>query len=149
MAARTVHHESRQLRKKCFEGRAPFYFNFFCKRYLHDLLNSICVPCKKCFFLRRWATWSWYNIQRSDLVFCFLGCLWLSSRHARLAAGGEGRVRQLSVSFFLFLSFLSTVLAFFHDQTPTLTQARKVRRHAERPKGDREQFASLDFWITD
>ena len=29
----------------------------------------------------------------------------------------------------------------------TLTQTRKVRTHAERPKGDREQFASLDFWI--
>ena len=31
----------------------------------------------------------------------------------------------------------------------TLTQTRKVRREAERPKGDGEQFALLDFWITD
>ena len=34
-------------------------------------------------------------------------------------------------------------------QTHTLTQTRKVRRQGERSKGDREQFASLDFWITD
>ena len=34
-------------------------------------------------------------------------------------------------------------------QTDTLTQTRKVRRHGERSKGDKEQFASLDFWITD
>ena len=76
---------------------------------------------------------------------------WLSFRHAKLTAGGEGRVRILAiecVSFFLFFPH-PTALAFFHDQTHTLTQTRKVRRHAERPKGDREQFASLDFWITD
>ena len=35
------------------------------------------------------------------------------------------------------------------DQTHTLTQTREVRRDAERPKGDRDQFsASLDLWIT-
>ena len=76
---------------------------------------------------------------------------WLSFRHAKLTAGGEGRVRILAiecVSFFLFLP-LPTALVFFHYQTYTLTQTRKVRRHPERPKGDREQFASLDFWITD
>ena len=77
--------------------------------------------------------------------------VWLSFRHAKLTADGEGRVRILAiegVSFFLFFS-LPTVLAFFHDQMDTLTQIRKARRHAERPKGDREQFASLDFWIAD
>ena len=54
-------------------------------------------------------------------------------------AGGEGWVRILAikcVSFFLFFS-VPTALAFFHDQTHTLTQTRKVRRHGERPKGDR------------
>ena len=89
----------------------------------------------------------------TDLVFCFLSCLVeFNFRHSKLTASGEGRVRILSiecVSFFLFFFSLPTVLAFFHDQTHTLTQTRKVRRHAERPKGDREQFASLDFWITD
>ena len=67
---------------------------------------------------------------------------WLSFRHAKLTAGGEGRVRILAiecVSFFLFFPH-PTALAFFHDQTHTLTQTRKVRRHAERPRG---------FWITD
>ena len=76
---------------------------------------------------------------------------WLSFRHAKLTAGGEGRVRILAiecVSFFLFPSH-PTALAFFYTQTHTLTPTRKVRGHVERPKGDREQFASLDFWITD
>ena len=69
---------------------------------------------------------------------------WPSFRHAKFTAGGEGRVRILAIECVSFFS-PPTVLAFFHDQTHTLTQTRKVRRHAERPKGDREQFASLDF----
>ena len=76
---------------------------------------------------------------------------WLSFRHAKLTAGGEGRVRILAiecVSFFLFFPH-PTALAFFHDQTHTLTPTRKVQRHMERPKGDREQFASVNLWITD
>ena len=70
---------------------------------------------------------------------------WLSFRHAKLTAGGEGQVQILAKILFP----LPTVLAFFHDQTHTLTQSRKVRRHPERLKGDKEQFASLNFWITD
>ena len=73
---------------------------------------------------------------------------WLSFRQAKLTAGGEGRVRILAIECVSFFP-LPTALVFFHDQTHTLTQTRKVRIHAERPKGDREQFASLDFWITD
>ena len=70
---------------------------------------------------------------KKDLVSCFLGCVVSPS-----PCNWVG----------VFFSF-PPVLAFFHDQTHALTQTRKVRRHAERPKGDREQFASLDFWITD
>ena len=56
---------------------------------------------------------------------------WLSFRHAKLTAGGEGRVLAIEcVSFFLFFPH-PTALAFFHDQTHTLTQTRKVRRHAK------------------
>ena len=76
---------------------------------------------------------------------------WLSFRHAKLTVGGEGRVRILAiecVSFFLFFPH-PTALAFFYDQMHTLTKTRKVRRQVERPKGDREQFASVDLWITD
>ena len=84
---------------------------------------------------------------KTDLVFCSLAA-WLSFRHAKLTAGGKGHVRILAIECVSFLLFfpLPTVLAFFHDQTYTLTQ---TRRHAERPKGDREQFALLEFWITD
>ena len=75
--------------------------------------------------------------------------VWLSFRHAKLTADGEGRVRILEIEGVSFFFSLPTVLAFFHDQADTFTQIRKALRHAERPKGDREQFASLDFWIAD
>ena len=58
---------------------------------------------------------------------------WLSFRHAKLTAGREGRIRILAiecVSFFLFFPH-PTALAFFHDQTHTLTQTRKVQRHVK------------------
>ena len=73
---------------------------------------------------------------------------WLSFRHAKLTAGGEGRVRILAIECVSFFPH-PTALAFFQDQMHTLTQTRKVRRHVERPKRDREQFASVDLWITD
>ena len=79
---------------------------------------------------------------RMDLVVLYLVVLYCL---VQLAGKGEFEFWQLSVSFFS----LPTVLECFHDQTHTLTQTRKVRRDAERPKGDREQFASLDLWITD
>ena len=85
-------------------------------------------------------------------MFLFQTVGYVSFRHAKLTAGGEGRVRILEIEcclcLFVVVFFLSTVLAFFTIKC-TRTQTRKVRRDAERPKGDREQFASLDFWITD
>ena len=84
-------------------------------------------------------------------VFCFFSCLVKFPAHEtinswrRRASPNPGNWVCVFFSFFP----LPTALAFFHDQTHTLTQTRKVRRQAERPKGDREQFASLDFWITD
>ena len=82
------------------------------------------------------------------LVFCFLGCVVTFPAREANRTGGERRVRILAIECVSFLT-LPAVLAFFHDQTHTLTQTRYLRRHAERPKGDREQFASLDFWIAD
>ena len=76
-----------------------------------------------------------YSEMKENLVFCFIS-RWVKFRHAKLTAGGEGRVRMLAIecaSFFLFFPLL-TVLVFFHDQTRALTRTRKVRRHAERPK---------------
>ena len=73
---------------------------------------------------------------------------WLSFRHAKLTAGGEGRVRILLIECVSFFPH-PTALAFSQDQMHTLTQTRKVRRHVERPKRDREQFASVNLWITD
>ena len=67
-------------------------------------------PREKCFFFRRWVTWSWHNIQRWKRILYFVSlAAWLSFRHAKLTAGGEGRVRILAiecVSFFLFFPIL-------------------------------------------
>ena len=84
-------------------------------------------------------------------------------QHAKLTAGEEARALILSwqfslssfhfLSFFLFFSSFSfLLLVYLHDQTRTLTQTGQgegVRRDEEGPKGDREQFTSLDLWITD
>ena len=78
--------------------------NFTVSFYLYLYLQ----PREKCFFLKRWVTWSWHNIQRWNGS-CILLAAWLSFRHAKLTAGGEGRVRILAVecvSFFLFFPFL-------------------------------------------
>ena len=154
MAAPILQHESRPLKMKnrCF-GRShclllKFFsakdvctINFTVSFYLYLYLQ----PREQCFFFRRWVTWSWHNIQRWKRILYFVSlAAWLSFRHAKQTAGGEGRVRILAIECVSFFS-PPTVLAFFHDQTHTLTQTRKVRRHTERPKGDREQFASLDF----
>ena len=111
--------------------------NFTVSFYLYLYLQ----PREKCFFFRRWVTWSWHNIQRWKRILYFVSL----AAWRRRASSNPG---NWVCPFFLFFP-LPTVLAFFHDQTRTLTQARKVRRHPERPKGDRDQFASLDFWITD
>ena len=59
---------------------------------------------------------------------------WLSFRHAKLTAGGEGRVRILAiecVSFFLFFPH-PTALAFFHAHTHTNKEGAKTNGKAER-----------------
>ena len=166
MVAPILQHESRPLKKRCF-GRSrslpgPFYFNFFLQRLFARLTKQFpftLKPREKCFFsdggLRD------HDIifrDEKDLVFCFLGCV--VKFPTRLTANSWRRKARSNPGnwvciFFSFFPFPPPppppppLLAFFHDQTHTLTQTRKVRRHEERPKGDREQFASLDFWITD
>ena len=132
-------------RKYVLKGYTPFYFNFF----------YICI----CNGVRS-VSFSNGGLRDCDIifrdetdlahVFCFFSCLVkFPAREAnswrRRASPNPGN--WVCVFFSCFPH--PTALAFFHDQTHTLTQTRKVRRHAERPKGDREQFASLDFWITD
>ena len=59
--------------------------------------------------------------------------------------------------FILFSSFSFLLLVFFFTIKYAHTYTNKVwggggkgvRRDEEGPKGDREQFASLDLWITD
>ena len=72
---------------------------------------------------------------------------WLSFRYAKLTAGGKGRVRIQAiecVSFFSFFppSYSFSIFSRSNAYTHTNKEGAKTR---ERPKGDREQFASLDF----
>ena len=155
MAAPILQHESRPLKMKnrcfgrshslllkIFSAKDVCTINFTVSFYLYLYLQ----PREKCFFFRRWVTWSWHNIQRWNGS-CILSP-WLCEANSwrRRASSNPG---NLVCVFFFFRFSLPTVLAFFHDQTHTLTQTRKVRGHAERPRGDRDQFATLDFWITE
>ena len=78
--------------------------NFTVSFYLYLYLQ----PREKCFFFRRWVTWSWHNIQRWKRILYFVSlAAWLRFRHAKLTAGGKGRILAIEcVSFFLFFLFL-------------------------------------------
>ena len=67
-----------------------------------------------------------------------------------MTAGGEVRVRTLPIEFgFIFfpffLFFFFPTFTIFHDQSNT---PQKQEKCEETRKGNKEQFASLDFWIT-
>ena len=134
-------------RNNVLEGHAPFHFNFFLQKMFARL--TLQFPSTYICICNRVRSVSFSDGEfrdrdiifrdETDLVFCFLSCL---VKFPALEANSWQRRASLNPGNWVCLS-----LAFFHDQTHTLTQTRKVRRHAERPKGDREQFASLDFWI--
>ena len=67
-----------------------------------------------------------------------------------MTAGGEARVRILPIAcgfifFSFFLFFFFPPFTIFHDQSQI---PQKQERCEETRKGDREQFALLDLWIT-
>ena len=72
---------------------------------------------------------------KKDLVFCFISCL-VKFRHAKLTAGGEGRVRILAiecVSFFFFSpSYRFSIFSRSNAHTHTNKEGAKTRGKAER-----------------
>ena len=121
-------------------------FNLAVSFYLYLNLKLL----EKCFFFRRWVSWSWHNIQKWNGS-CFFVSLaaWLSFWRVTLTAGGERRVWILSmesVSFFfpfLLFKYFSWSNAHTHSiKYGAKTTMRKSRRR------QRTQFASLDFWIS-
>ena len=68
-----------------------------------------------------------------DLVQFFSLAAWLSFRHAKLTAGAERRVRILAIECVSFCPFFPS------------SRFRIFSRSNAHTKGDREQFASLDF----
>ena len=173
MTAPIPHHESRPLEKRWFGRSGSLLLYFFLQKTFERLISLFyhylhLKPREKYFFSIQWVAWSWYNITERSNISCILfpWRAWWSFRHAKLTAGEEVRVRTLSRQFslsffslsfffsFLFFFFLPTFSIFFDDQTHILTQTRGgggkgMRRDEEGPKGDREQFTSLDLWITD
>ena len=156
MLAPILQHESRK--KDVLEGHAPFYFNLFRKKSLRDWLYSFLLPICVCNRVRS-VSFSEVGLRdrdiifrdKTELVFCFLSCL---VKFPALEANSWRRRASSNPSnwVYVFFSFFSPSYrfsTFSRSNAHTLTQTRKVQRHAERPKGDREQFASLDFWITD
>ena len=153
-------------RKDGLEGHAPFCFPFFLQKIFVRLISLFYLvylhlkPREKYFFSIQWIAWSWYNIIQRSNVSCILfpwlrGDVWGTRSYQPAkkskfeSCPGNLVCLSFSLSFYLFFSSSSFLrLVFFHDQSHTLTQTRGVRREAERPKG-REQFASLDLWITD
>ena len=167
MAAPILNHEIGRWRKDVLEGHDPFLFIFFLHFFYFTflLLFAFETSWEVLFFSDGGSRDRDIILRdRTYLVFIFvsLAVRW-GFRHAKLKARGEARARILAwliliefVCFFLyfFLSFFSffflPAFGIFHDQTNVLTQTLgEMRRDAERPKGDREQFASLDLWITD
>ena len=63
---------------------------------------------------------------------------WLSFRHVKLTAGGEGQVQILAIECVSFFFFFSPSLAFFHDQTHTHTNKKGAKTHG---KAERRQRA--------
>ena len=137
-------------RKDFLEGHAFFYFNFFCERWLHDSV-TLQIPCTYICICNRVRSVPFSDgglrdrdiifKDETDLVFCFLSCLVKfpaleANSWQRRASSNPGNPGVSSFSIFLRSN------AHTHTKKES-----KVRRHAERPKGDREQFASLDFWL--
>ena len=100
-------------------------------------------PREKCFFFRRWVTWSWYSKIKRILYFVSLAA-WLSFLHAKLTAGGEERVRILF--FFFFPSYRFSIFSRSNSHTHTNKEGAKTHGRAKRRQ---ERFTSLDFWSTD
>ena len=149
MAAPILQHESRLLKMKnrCF-GRSQSLLleifsskdvctiNFTVSFYLYLYLQ----PRGNCFFFRRWVTWSWHNTQRWKRILYFVSlAAWLSFRHAKLTAGGEGRVRILAIecvffsfSIFFFPSPRFSIFSRSNAHTHTNKEGAKTHGKAER-----------------
>ena len=115
--------------------------NFTVSFYLYLYLQ----PREKCFFFRRWVTWSWYSKMKRILYFVFLAA-WLSFLHAKLTAGGEERVRILAIEclsvFFFSPSYRFSIFSRSNSHTHTNKEGAKTHGRAKRRQ---ERFTSLDF----
>ena len=137
--AREVGHN---WRKDVLEGHAPFYFNFFCKNvctinftvsfYLYLYLQ----PREKCFFFKRWVTWSWLIFRdETDLVFCFFSCL---VKFPALEANSWQRRASLNpgnwvcLFFFFSPSYRFSIFSRSNAHTHTNKEGAKTRGKAER-----------------
>ena len=99
----------------------------------------ICNRVRSVSFSDGVITWSWHNIQRWKRILYFVSlAAWLRFRHAKLTAGGKGRVRTLAiecVSFFLFFfssSYRFSIFLRSNAHTHTNKEGAKTGGKAER-----------------
>ena len=151
-------------RKDVLEGHAPFYYlifsakdvcsiNFTVSFYLYLYLQ----PREKCFFFRQWITWWWHNIQGWKWILYFVSlAVWLSFRHAKLTAVGEGRVRILAIEcaffyFFLFASYRFSIFsrsnAHTHTNKGRCEDTRKGRKETESSSLHSISGLQINVWI--
>ena len=139
MAEPILQHESRLLKKRCFGRSRSLLLNYFFlqKMFARLTLQSpftyicICNRVRSVSFFRLW-------VQRWKRILYFVSlAAWLSFQHAKLTAGGEGRVRILEiecVSFFLFFlpSYRFRIFSRSNAHTHTNKEGAKTRGKAER-----------------
>ena len=161
MAAPILQHESRPLKKRCFGRSRSLLFNkYFLQMFALLTLQSpfthicICNHLSGVSFQKvSRVIVTQYSEVKMDLVFCFLSCLVKFPVHEanswwRRESSNPGNWVCVFFSFFA----LPTVLAFFHDQTHTLTQTRRCEDTRKGRKGTESSslHSSLDYrWMFD
>ena len=151
MAEPILQHESRLLKKRCFGRSRSLLLNYFFlqKMFARLTLQSpftyicICNRVRSVSFFRLW-------VQRWKRILYFVSlAAWLSFRHAKLTAGGEGRVRILAiecVSFFFFSpSYRFSIYSRSNAHIHTNKEGAKTRRKAERRQGAVRFTRFLDY----
>ena len=153
LAAAIQHHESRPLKKRCFERSRSLLLWFFPAKDICTTNFTFTFTFIYIWNHVRSVSFSDGGSHDRDIIFrdrrylglnLFPWLFWWSFRHAKLTAGGEARDRIPAIEFVCFFFFSFLLLAFLHDQTHILTQTRDVRAK-RRGKVERRHCRAVRF----